>query len=238
MKDQYFGDVNDFRKYGLLRSLVIPDRLRLGVCWMLTESDGKNDGSFLSYLWKPRIYRHSDPDLFDWMLQTIGLEKDCRTARIEESGLLSSASLFQSSILTDCKSERRQHFTDSTTQFGCCDIVFFDPDTGLETKSILRGCKDSRKYLYWDEVNNTFSAGSSVLIYQHFIRENREEYTVRMAQRLREQTSAATVFSFTTPHVLFLLASQPSHAVAFRRQLAAIRSIWNPKQIRASEHAE
>ena len=69
MKDQYFGDVNDFRKYALLRSLVIPDGLRLGVCWMLTESDGKPDGNFLAYLFKPKTYRNIDPELFDWLKQ-------------------------------------------------------------------------------------------------------------------------------------------------------------------------
>ena len=44
MKDQYFGDVNDFRKYGLLRLLTLQDGLRLGVCWMLTAPDGRPDG--------------------------------------------------------------------------------------------------------------------------------------------------------------------------------------------------
>ena len=58
MKDPYFGDVNDFRKYGLLRLLSIQDRLRLGVCWMLTEPDGTTDGRFLSYLAQPEKYRH------------------------------------------------------------------------------------------------------------------------------------------------------------------------------------
>jgi hypothetical protein len=48
MKDQYFGDINDFRKYGLLRLLCVSDRLRLGVCWMLTDTDSRTDGSFLT----------------------------------------------------------------------------------------------------------------------------------------------------------------------------------------------
>ena len=39
MKNQYFGDVNDYRKYGLLR-LLAHAGLKIGVCWMLTE-DGR-----------------------------------------------------------------------------------------------------------------------------------------------------------------------------------------------------
>jgi hypothetical protein len=233
MKDQYFGDVNDFHKYALLRSLVIPDRLRLGVCWMLTEPDGKTDGNSLTYLYKPKTYRHSDPELFEWLKQVIDVEQDRRTARIEVSALLGPAS-FQSAVLTDRESERRKYFSECSTRFAGCDLVFFDPDNGLEVGSTLRGRKDSRKYLYWEEVCNTFATGSSVLIYQHFIREKRAGYIARMTSELRARTRAATVFSFTTPHVLFLLASHERHAAAFRRQLAVIESVWAPSQIRAA----
>jgi hypothetical protein len=65
LKDQYFGDVNDFRKYGLLRALGVSEDLRLGVCWMLTEGDNRTDGNVLGYLSKPREFRHRDPELFD-----------------------------------------------------------------------------------------------------------------------------------------------------------------------------
>src|SRR5664279_1645410 len=109
MKDQYFGDVNDFRKYALLRSLVIPDCLRLGVCWMLTDKDLRRDGSRLAYLAKHSTYRDSDPALFDWLKQVVDVEQDRRTARIEESALLGSA-CFQSDLLTDHESERRAYF--------------------------------------------------------------------------------------------------------------------------------
>lgn len=235
MKDQYFGDVNDFRKYGLLRALVLPERLRLGVCWMLTEPDGRTDGNFLAYLGKPKTYRRSDAELFDWLKQVIDAEQDRRTTRIEESALLGSAS-FQSNILTDRESERDRYFSECAQRFTGCDLVFFDPDTGLEIRSTSRGCKDSRKYLYWHEVCNTFNAGSSALIYQHFIRENRAGYIARMTDELRERTRARTVFSFRTPHVLFLLASQERHATGFRKSLAAIRSDWGAAQISAVEH--
>jgi hypothetical protein len=44
MKNQYFGDVNDYRKYGLLRSLTAGGRITTTVCWMLTPDDGRPDG--------------------------------------------------------------------------------------------------------------------------------------------------------------------------------------------------
>jgi hypothetical protein len=235
MKDQYFGDVNDFRKYGLLRALVLPDRLRLGVCWMLTEADGRTDGNFLAYLSKPENYRHSDPELFDWLKQVIGIEQDRRTARIQQSALLGSA-CFHANILGDCGVERRRYFSECGAKFTGCDLVFFDPDNGLEIGSTSRGRKHSRKYLWWDEVCSAFCAGSSVLIYQHFIRKNRIDFIARMTDELRERTGAAAVFSFKTPHVLFLLGCHERHVGIFRRGLGAIQSGWAADQILADEH--
>jgi hypothetical protein len=235
MKDQYFGDVNDFRKYALLRSLVIPDRLRLGVCWMLTDKDRGKDGSRVAYLAKPSAYRYSDPALFDWLKRVIDVEQDRRTARIEGSALLGPA-CFQSNLLTDHDSERRTYFTECFTRFAGCDLVFFDPDNGLEIKSTSRERKNSRKYLNWEEVCKIFSAGASALIYQHFPREKRAGFIARLTDELYARTHAAAVFAFTTPHVLFLLASQERHSDIFRRRLVAIRSAWAPSQILATEH--
>jgi hypothetical protein len=50
MKDQYFGDINDYRKYGLLRSIASAAGFRMLVAWMLTHDDGSNDGQFVFYL--------------------------------------------------------------------------------------------------------------------------------------------------------------------------------------------
>ena len=39
MKDQYFGDINDYRKYALLLELSGSGDICTGVCWMLTGAD-------------------------------------------------------------------------------------------------------------------------------------------------------------------------------------------------------
>lgn len=224
MKDQYFGDVNDFRKYGLLRALAVSGGLRLGVCWMLTEGDNRTDGNLLGYLTKPKEFRHRDPQLFDWLKQVIAVEKDRRTARIEGAALLGAA-VFQSKILNDRHSDRLEYFSDCADRLACCDLIFFDPDMGLEV-SKPRGRKLSCQYLYWDEAKATFETGASVLIYQHFPRQKREEYIPGIAQQLKERTGAAAVFSFRSPHVLFMLAAQDRHVDAFRSRTHVIESGW------------
>ena len=236
MKDQYFGDVNDFRKYGLLRLLTVPDHLCLGVFWMLTKPDGGPDGKLRSYLSQPEQYRYRDPDLFDWLKRVVGEEQDCRTSRIEASPLLGQA-VFQSTILTDNESQRNDYFGECAILFADCDLIFFDPDNGLEIKSTRLGHKNSCKFLFWDEVCSAFRAGSSVLIYQHFPRKNRDEYIAQMVGELKQRTGEKTVFSYKTPYVLFLLASQPKHAAGFRRQVVAVRARWAPKEIIATDHS-
>jgi hypothetical protein len=235
LKNQYFGDVNDFRKYGLLRALAVFEGLRLGVCWMLTERDSRTDGNLMGYLANPIQYRHRDPALFDWLKQVVEVETDRRIARIESSTLLGPA-VFQSTILTDRHSDRSKYFMDCRTLFSDRDLIFFDPDNGMEIRSRPRGRRHSCKHLYWDEVCETFFAGPSVLIYQHFVREKRSDYTARIVRDLSSRTGAAAVFSFSTPHVLFLLAAQGHHVNAFRRRLPVIEHEWK-NHIAVCEHA-
>src|SRR5687768_3003787 len=64
MKNQYFADINDYFKYGILRCLG-KGGLRIAVCWMLTPDDGRSDGRKISYLSNPDRWRNYDPVLFD-----------------------------------------------------------------------------------------------------------------------------------------------------------------------------
>jgi hypothetical protein len=50
VKHQYFGDINDYRKYGLLRTLCRGLDLDLLIAWMLTPGEDTTDGRFTSYL--------------------------------------------------------------------------------------------------------------------------------------------------------------------------------------------
>jgi hypothetical protein len=54
MKNQYVADVNDFRKYGLIRGLAEGNDLRTAVCWMLTPDDWRADGRKTRF-WNPRL---------------------------------------------------------------------------------------------------------------------------------------------------------------------------------------
>ena len=89
------------------------------------------------------------------------------------------------------------------------------------------GRRKSSKYLYWTEVKESFSLAKSILVYQHFPRENRTSYIQRRVRELDEHTSAATVFALETSSVLFLLAVQHHHVQAVRKALNGVIESWN-----------
>jgi hypothetical protein len=64
VKEQYVGDVNDYRKYALLRHLAKAGGIRVGVCWILTPPDDRPDGDMNAYLDQPDRWQAYDPDLF------------------------------------------------------------------------------------------------------------------------------------------------------------------------------
>jgi hypothetical protein len=236
MKNQYFGDINDYIKYTILRQLSRSGTLRIGVCWMLTESDQRTDGQTIGYLERPESFRAFSPEVFDCLRRSVIVERARRVVRLEESGLLHN-SAFHSTLLTDNRHARALYFAEMRETLADADLVFFDPDNGLEVPSVHKGRKGSSKYLFLDEVAQTYSAGHSLLIYQHFPREPRDQFTSRLAQVLLAGTSSDLVMSFRTARVVFFLVSQADHERHFRTQAAEVASVWGRQQVVVTSHS-
>lgn len=93
IKHPYFGDINDYRKYGLLR-LRARDTIRLGVCWMLTRDDTGSDGKFTRYLYAPHLWRGYDPPRFDALHQTANIARVRNVNKGEQRALLPAADFY------------------------------------------------------------------------------------------------------------------------------------------------
>ena len=210
MKNQYFGDINDYKKYGLLRAIIKANDFHVLVAWMLTPNDGSADGKFIKYLQQPQEYAHHDPALFDGLNDLLARNRDRNVGLIEDTDLIPGAKYF-SEITPDSGPMRTSWFSSLTRVIADVDLVFLDPDNGLEVKSKLYGRKRSSKFLYWREVEELWSLGKSLLIYQHFIREKRPVFVQRMLEAVRLATPGSLVEAFSTVNVVFLMALQPQH---------------------------
>ncbi|MGQ9663671.1 MAG: hypothetical protein ACUVWX_15280, partial [Kiritimatiellia bacterium] len=226
MKNQYFGDVNDYRKYGLLRALQSEGEGSLLVAWMLTPDDGGRDGALRSYLEAPSKWSKYDPELFAGLAGLLRSAPRPSVSLIEGSSLLPRASYY-SAVVPDGRRERDKWDTNLLRAAAGVDLVFMDPDNGIEVRSRPVGRKGSSKYVTWHEIEWVWKASCSVLIYQHFRREPRQDFAERLAEELRSRTGAGFVEAFRTPRVLFLLAAQDRHAQRFREAISILSDRWN-----------
>lgn len=227
MKVQYFGDEHDFRKYVLLRLLA--KRFTIGVCWMLTPDDDRNDGSKRAYLGEDRAskWRHYDEELFDLLASRVsqlklkerGLERPTKEdlRKIESEGLIGSRQ--EDNKRTIYFEEEAPQSREGRAIFRekCCralsaaDLIFYDPDNGIEVKRCPKGRKNSIKYVYWDELAEDYNAGKSVITYQHFPRRPHDEVINGKRLDILNFLPGATTWAFEARDVVFLLAAQPQH---------------------------
>jgi len=226
MKNQYFGDVNDYLKYGLLRCFSEAG-LRIGVCWMLTPDDGRSDGGKIGYLSKPERWRCYDPTLFDSLSKAV--RKNNRLVRyIQNSALLPNASFFNSPVPDD-QGARKRWLNRSLRTLGDADLLFFDPDNGIEIKSTSCGRRDSCKFLFWDEIQIAWAQRSALLIFQHFCREERDSFVTRLASRLRELLVDSQIVAITTSSVVYFLVFREYQDVRIGLSLQTISKKWTGK---------
>jgi hypothetical protein len=224
VKNQYFGDVNDYLKYGLLRCFSHAC-WRVGVCWMLTPDDGSRGGGKIGYLSKDSVWRSHDPLLFDVLRSTISTGAPRDVAVVEGGSLIPNASFFSRAVPHN-KLTRSGWFESALAALSSSDLLFFDPDNGLEVRSTPLGDRDSTKYLYWSEVRLAWERGASLLIFQHFPHENHQAYLHRLMSRLKREAAGVMVTPLRSTNVLFLLACQPQHESTAKAALELVRSRW------------
>ena len=165
MRDRFIGDMGDFYKYGLLRALagVHPEKdpeLSLGIVWYRVPE------SRIEYLKDPKKrFGECDPPLFDELNRLVGSNQ--RTiAAIEKAPIWPRGTRFLDLPAVNRKqsAESDPWLDEAVEKVGKCDLVFLDPDTGLEKRSKdlvdVEHCsyKDVRRF--WDQ-------GASLVVYQH-----------------------------------------------------------------------
>lgn len=225
MQPQHFGDTNDYQKLGVLRLLANDGQYKIGVCWMLTVDEGHTGGPCTHYLYQPEIWRNYDAALFDLLQQWVSTNQRRDVMVLPNTQVLPGAK-FYSAVLTDSLRERQAYFRRLWAWLSACDLIFYDPDRGIETQSCPKGRLHSAKYLYWDELCATFAAGHSVLMAQRFRREERTTFVERMAQEYQARLCAKHIYWLRTQQLVYFLSAQETQNAYLAACIRAVETQW------------
>ena len=252
MQDRYTGDIGDYGKYGLLRQLCgihpkAADRLHLGVIWYRPDpstvaNENADDGKFTSYLHQDpeERFQPCDPDLYD-ALHTIVVQcNDRRVKKVELSRVLGDDAPFYDAYIPgpapNTRGEaravpRRGWFRDALRTTERCELVFLDPDNGLEPEGTAIRHKAAVKYAYLEEIEPLFKRGQSLVIYHHLSRKgtNADQIT-RWLKRLQQEFNPADSFALRyrrgTARAFFVLAQDRHTPILRERTAALLASPW------------
>ena len=222
MKKQYFADKRDYLKYSILRHLLA-QAISITVCWIMTPDDPTGQGAHKGYLKDPKRWRSFDPKVFDYLKEQV----DCGSADIqsmEREGPISSCRFYWECFQSEFVGRKRYldgclHMAAST------DFVFFDPDIGPEPE--IRP-KDLDKYVLWDEIDRTYQAGHSVMVF-NFLRggtPQKDHLVAKRSELLRRRLPTADVAVLHSHDLAFYFAVHDTHSDAFERATGAILDGW------------
>jgi len=175
MKNQYVGDINDYRKYDLLQIISEELNEKILVVWMLTQNDNKRDGGRIKYLNYPEKWKKYNKMLFDDLRNIVKSERSIK--KIQEMPLFCNSDKFEfhSDYLENGKTEREIYFKNVYEKSENAKIVFFDPDNGIAPHEKTT---NRNKFLFWNEIEDIWNSGKNILVFQYFPWFcNRENYT-------------------------------------------------------------
>jgi hypothetical protein len=213
MQNRYVGDIGDFVKLGILRALS-PGH-RLGVAWWLHPDEAHNDdGRHIGYLRQPEQWRHLDPTLFDALSEIVNSGQ--RNVRVLEAANILPGSIFASEVVpvygtvSQRPQMRRQWFETVKHTLDGADLVFVDPDNGLEPAGYSLGSAKAGKSILVSELRALARPGRCLIVYHHHTRRKGGHHSENeyWADRLR-QSGLATVDALRarpySPRAFFLL---------------------------------
>lgn len=193
MKNQYAGDVGDYTKLGVLRAIEKAG-FSIGLNWYLTPDEPEHsktftDGKHISFLDKE--CDTPDKDLHS-ALKSIAKSEKRSVAKIERAKLFKNA-LFWNKIL---EAETRDEWhLEALKELGNQDVIFLDPDNGLEVKSAKPYSKNGNKYTTYKETADYYAKGATVIIYNHRDRKPEEDYLKRFYRfKDMEETQNSRMF--------------------------------------------
>lgn len=179
MRHNFVNDIGDYAKYALLRALCTNGQatIRLGVIWYLTDHTVQNgDGRKRAHLSEDG-WESLDPKLLKSMRLiegTLASQDELNVALIETSGILPPDTAYFSEAIPRVErsvhqrvSARSEWFSSAQKAVARCNLIFLDPDNGLEVRSAPITSPLASKYATVSEIASLLESGAGVVLYQH-----------------------------------------------------------------------
>ena len=242
MQNKYVGDVGDFGKYGLLRALTGHNpkenqKFSLGVVWHLVPDETHtNDGKHIRYLedtdGNRKSFQNCDEKLWG-ALQIIVKERRRSVASIKQAGILPDTpdTVFFSEEVPLDKEGRQGWLGRAKDTVAKCDLIFLDPDTGLECKSVRPGTKKSPKYAFFDELAIFCERGRrNLVIYHHLGRHKSAEKQITHYRDAIRKTLKAESFVMQyhrgTARAFFVIPARNHKGLFCSRMHQFVQGSW------------
>jgi hypothetical protein len=188
VQDRYAGDLGDYLKFGLLRSLVpadSPTSLRLGgICYRTLDEAHNADGKHIAYL-RPghrsaMVLGRLDPDLYQRLTRMVS-SGHRSTAALAEAGVLTAGTCFFGDPLDFTgtppglagraarQARRRSWLERALAATAACQLIFADPDNGIRPARHREPTHRTKavKHAYLDELAAFAQRGQSLIVYHH-----------------------------------------------------------------------
>jgi len=214
MKNQYVGDINDYRKYDLLQILSDELKEKILIVWMLTQNDKRNDGKKIKYLNYPKRWEKYNKTLFDELKNIVNKER--KIENVQKLPLFNNSDKFDfhSDYLENDSKKRETYFNNVNEKAKNTKIIFFDPDNGIAPKEKT---KKSEKYLFWSEIKRFWDIGKNILVFQYFPWFcNREKYINNKIDDFAGKLSISkdNIIAFNAKNVVYLYLT---HDINYKR---------------------
>lgn len=257
MQNRYTGDIGDFGKFGLLRSLsgYYPedehDRLRVGLLWYFHYDEvhvGNNqqinaDGRHISYLRRTATddkaeYRNSDVELWEGLRDLVYRDGRCVHCA-ERAGLLPDDTVFYRHALTylegsspQLRRQMRTHWwTRAQRATANAELVCLDPDNGIGVENVKFRDKGT-KYTYLSDLADLWNRNQSLIVYHHLGRVDADTEALRKGGEISEALEGnpqpiPLIFTRGTLRVFFVVP-RPEHEEAIQERVdRLIAGPWN-----------
>jgi len=230
MQNRYVGDIGDYLKLAILRALS--PKHRLGVAWWLfPDEDHNKDGRHIGCLQKPEQWRRFDPPLFDALAEIVASGQ--RNVRVLETANILPGAIFASEVIpagrpvADRPHRRRQWLARVQSTVEEADVLFVDPDNGLEPAGYSLGSSNVGKSILLSELCKLAKPERGLVVYHHHTRRRggHQSEIAHWAGRLRASGFAKVDALRARPYSprTFFLLDAP---IEVRRRGEQIASNW------------